>query len=75
MNADLDVSWKETFRVVYEDTSSMRSGDCYEFDRNSRPSGMGFEPTAFCLQSVLSTAHAVREVNRQNITSVGGTFH
>jgi hypothetical protein len=65
MNTDVDVTWKEDFRSVYEDTtSSMRSGDCYENGRNSRPSEMGFEPTAFCLQSVLTTAHSVREVNR-----------
>jgi hypothetical protein len=65
MNTDLDVTWKEVFLSVCEDiTSFMRSGDCYEFGWNSRPSGMGFEPTAFCLQSVLTTAHSVREVNR-----------
>jgi len=65
MNTDLDVTRKEVFRIVYEDTaSSMRSGECYEFGRNSRPSGMGFEPTAFCLQSLLTTAHSVREANR-----------
>jgi len=56
---------EEVFRSVYEDTNSpMLSGDCYEFGRNSRPSGIGFEPTAFCLQSVLTTARTVREVNR-----------
>lgn len=65
MNTNLDVTRKDVFRSVYEDTnSSVRSGDCYEFGRNSRPSGMGFELTAFCLQSVLTTAHSVREVNR-----------